>query len=84
MSQTQETPAAASAPQAEAERIYQHLRANADQHLRELAELLASKPDEELFGETEFQARDLVHRIGADAYQAVLQERQKKGRVCGC
>jgi hypothetical protein len=84
MSKTHGNAALTAEQQADAERLYQQMRANADQHLRELAELLASKPDEELFGETEFQARDLLHRIGAEAYQAALQERQKKGRVRGC
>ena len=69
--------------QEQAERILQHLRARADKHLEELALLLASKPDRELFGKTEFEARDIIHRIGADAMQAALEARQKKG-VSGC
>ena len=62
-----------------ADRILQHLRTHADRHLQELAVLLASKPDSELFGKTEFEARDIVHRIGAAAMQAAVEERQKKG-----
>lgn len=62
-----------------ADRILQHLRTHADRHLEELAVLLASKPDSELFGKTEFEARDIVHRIGAAAMQAAVEERQKKG-----
>jgi hypothetical protein len=69
--------------QEHAERILQHLRATADRHLQELAVLLASKPDNELFGQTEFQARDILHRIGAQAIQAAVDERQKRG-VPGC
>jgi hypothetical protein len=45
--------------------------------------LLASKPDSELFGQTEFEARDIILRIGAQAMQAAVNERQKKG-VPGC
>lgn len=69
--------------QAHADRILQHLRTHADQHLQELAVLLASKPDSELFGQTEFEARDIILRIGAQAMQAAVNERQKKG-VPGC
>src|SRR5690242_3213901 len=44
------------AEQAElAERIYQTLRHAADSDLRGLAELLASKPDRQLLGQTEFE-----------------------------
>ena len=65
--------------QAEADRIYQALRRAADQDLRALAELLASKPDAQLFGATEFEVRDAAHRIGAKALQAALDGRKKGG-----
>jgi hypothetical protein len=65
--------------QQQAELILQHLRTTADQHLQELAMLLASKPDNELFGQTEFDARDILHRIGAGAMQAAVDSRSKKG-----
>ena len=62
-----------------AERIYQTLRQAADSDLRGLAELLASKPDRQLLGQTEFEVRDLVHRIGAKAFETALDERKKGG-----
>ena len=66
------------AEQAElAERIYQSLRQAADSDLRNLAELLASKPDRELLGRTEFEVRDTVHKIGAKALETALDERKK-------
>jgi hypothetical protein len=46
--------------QAEAERIYQILRERTDDDLRQLAQLLASKPDHQLLGATEFEVRDRV------------------------
>ena len=61
-----------------AERIYHSLRQATDADLRGLAELLASKPDHQVLGQTEFQIRDLVHQIGAKALQAELEARQKK------
>jgi hypothetical protein len=63
---------------AEAERIYQALRQAADTDLRHLAELLASKDDSQLLGQTEFQVRDAVHALGARAVQEALAGRKKK------
>src|SRR5438309_4209567 len=62
-----------------AERIYQSLRQAADSDLRSLAELLASKPDRQLLGQTEFEVRDRVHKIGAKALETALDERKKGG-----
>jgi hypothetical protein len=42
-----------------------------------LAELLASKPDSQILGQTEFEVRDRVHRIGAKAIEAALNGRKK-------
>jgi hypothetical protein len=59
------------------DRIYQSLRQAADSDLRSLADLLASKPDQQLLGRTEFEVRDHVHKIGAKAFQTALEERKK-------
>ena len=64
---------------AEAERIFQSLRQAVDSDLRSLAELLASQPDRQLLGQTEFEVRDRVHKIGARAIEAALNERKKGG-----
>ena len=64
---------------AEAERIFQSLRQAVDSDLRSLAELLASKPDRQLLGQTEFEVRDRVHKIGARAIETALNERKKGG-----
>ena len=60
-------------------RIYQTLRQAVDEDLRGLADLLASKPDRELLGPTEFEVRDRVHHIGAKALETALDERKKGG-----
>ena len=66
------------AEQAEAaEQLYQAIRVNADAKIRELAVLMASKPDHQLLGATEFQVRDLVHQLGAEAIQAAVNQRKK-------
>jgi len=63
----------------QAERIFQSLRQAVDSDLRSLAELLASKPDRQLLGQTEFEVRDRVHKIGARAIETALNERKKGG-----
>jgi hypothetical protein len=64
---------------ADAERIYQAVRQAAEDETWRIAQLLASKPDAQLLGATEFEVRDLVHEIGAKASQAALDERKKGG-----
>jgi hypothetical protein len=59
------------------DRIYHALRQAAEADLRQLADLLASKPARQLLGQTEFEVRDLVHRIGARALETALDERKK-------
>jgi parvulin-like peptidyl-prolyl isomerase len=44
--------------------------------IADLARLMASKPDAELFGNTEFQVRDLVLRVGAKVYEERLREKK--------
>ncbi len=63
----------------EAQRLEQHLRKAMQQDIRGIARLLASKADRELFGKTEFELRDLVHRMGAKALEITAAERSKKG-----
>jgi hypothetical protein len=62
---------------ADAERIYQAVRQATEDEAWRLAQLLASKPDCQLFGTTEFEVRDIVHEIGAKAVQAALDGRKK-------
>ena len=64
---------------AEADRLHAALTVATASDLRALAELLASKGDADLLGPTEFLVRDLVHRIGAKAIEAALNERKKGG-----
>lgn len=45
-----------------------------------LARLLLSKKDGELFGQTEFEVRELVHQFGARAYEARLAEKKTATR----
>ena len=45
-----------------------------------LARLLLSKKDGELFGQTEFEVRDLVHPFGARAYETTPAEKKMATR----
>jgi hypothetical protein len=62
---------------AEAQRLYQALQGPFLDEARRLAELLASKADAQLLGKTEFEVRDAVHRLGAQALQTALDGRKK-------
>jgi hypothetical protein len=65
--------------QAEAQRLFEILQGSFLDEARRLAQLLASKPDAQLLGKTEFEIRDAVHRLGATALQAALDGRKKGG-----
>jgi hypothetical protein len=66
-------------PARRAQQLFDSLTASAEHDLRAIAELLATKPDDRLFGATEFQLRDLVHRLGAKALQTAADQRKKGG-----
>ena len=58
--------------ESKARELVARLRPQAEEDLLALARLLVSKDDRELFGETEFEVRAIVHRLGAKAYTAHL------------
>ena len=65
--------------EAEAALIEDVMNAKSRSLNRYMARLLASKSNRELFGATEFQIRDAVHRLGAEGIDAALAERKKRG-----
>jgi hypothetical protein len=65
--------------QAESDRIFAALQQACQADLRGLADLLARKADGDLFGATEFQARDQVLPIAAKALETALAGRKKGG-----
>lgn len=67
--------------EAQAQELLARLRPQADEELLALARLLVSKEDRELFGETEFEVRDIVHRLGAKAYTVHLAEKKTATRA---
>jgi hypothetical protein len=67
--------------EAEAQALAGRLRELADEELVEMARLLVSKPEHEVFGDTEFELRDIVLKVGAKALEEHL--RQKKMAIGG-
>src|SRR5262245_57555165 len=68
--------------EAEAQRIFNVLKAKAEADLMAMARLLAGKADGDLFGRAEFEVRDRAHAIGAAALESALAGR-KKGGITG-
>jgi len=65
----------------EAQALAARLRQVVDDDLVEVARLLVGKSDREIFGETEFQLRDILLKAGAKALEEHL--RQKKTATTG-
>lgn len=63
----------------QAEQLTERLMERSREEIKQMARLMVSKDDEHLLGETEFQLRDRVHKIGAHALETALQERKKGG-----
>jgi hypothetical protein len=63
--------------EAKAQDLVARFRPQAEEDLLALARLLVSTEDRELFGETEFEVRDIVHRLGAKAYTAHLAGKKR-------
>ena len=64
---------------AEAKRTFEVMKQATEGDLWRIACLLAGKRDDQLFGRTEFEVRDEVHRIGAKAIQTAVEGRKKRG-----
>jgi hypothetical protein len=60
----------------EAKLLEAKIRLAVDQEISNLARLLVSKSEDDLFGATEFQVRDLVLRVGATAFAEHLREKK--------
>jgi hypothetical protein len=60
-----------------AQQLYEAMQGAFLDEARRLARLLATKDDAHLLGRTEFEVRDSVHRLGAQALQTALNERKK-------
>ena len=67
--------------QLEAKELEAKIRLAIEKEVGALAALLAAKGERDLFGQTEFEVRDLVLRIGAKAYEERLRQKKRLRRV---
>ena len=63
--------------EAESQRIYERLRGAFDEELKTMARFMASQPNHQLFGQTEFELRDRVHELGARALETAADAWKK-------
>jgi hypothetical protein len=66
---------------AEAQRHFEVMKEAVQGDLWRIARLMATKPDGELLGRTEFDVRDAVLRIGAKAVETAVNGRKKGGTL---
>lgn len=67
----------------EEQKLFEALGPAFERERLRVAKMLANKPDEKLFGETEFELRDHMLRLGAQSLEEAAAKRPKKG-VPGC
>jgi hypothetical protein len=65
--------------EAQAQRISAIIGKKAQEEILDMARIMASKPDAQLLGATEFEIRDRAHKIAAHAIETALNERKKGG-----
>lgn len=62
----------------EAQRLADLVAEKTKAEVLQMARLLVSKKDHEIFGKTEFELRDRCHRLGAELVQTALDQRKKR------
>lgn len=63
---------------AEAQRMHDVMMKAIEKDVWQLAKFMATRRDDQLFGETEFTVRDKALRMGAQALQATVDDRKKR------
>lgn len=74
------TPTLTAEKEAQAQELFRVLQGAASEDLLNIARLLVAPPNGSPFGETEFQLRELVLRLGAKALQQSLAEKKTATR----
>ena len=64
---------------AEVQRVHDVMLKAMDQEIWRLARCMVTKRDDQLFGQTEFEVRERVLRMGAQALEATVNDRKKRG-----
>jgi hypothetical protein len=65
--------------EAEAQRLAEIIAQKAKEEALVMARLLVAKQDHEILGIGEFEIRDRVHKLGAHAVEAAINQRKKRG-----
>jgi len=65
--------------EAEAQRVAAVIKQKMEEEVLNMARIMASKPNAQLLGATEFQIRDRAHKIAACAIETAVNERKKGG-----
>ena len=65
--------------EAEAQRLATLIGKRAQEEALHMARIMASKPNDQLLGATEFEIRDRGHALVAHAIETALNERKKGG-----
>jgi F420-0:gamma-glutamyl ligase len=73
---TMSNPTLTAEQEQQAQALAARLREVVDADLVQLARLLVSKAEHEIFGQTEFEVRDIVHHLGATALQTHLGQKK--------
>ena len=63
----------------EVQRVHDVMLKAMDREIWRMAELMVTRRDGHLFGETEFALREKVLRMGAQALEATVDDRKKRG-----
>ena len=72
-------PATADDREARVQDLLARLRPAAEEQLRRMAERLVDLPDDQAFGQVEYDLRDLAHELAATSHQAGLEASKKRG-----
>ncbi len=59
--------------------LMEDLRPQGEQVLRQMAERLVDLPEDQAFGQVEYDLRELAHDLAASSHQAGLQAGKKRG-----
>jgi hypothetical protein len=70
------SPALSPEQEAEAQELATRIQQAVDAEVLRMARLVVSKAPRELFGQTEFDLRDIVLRLGATVYELYLAEKK--------
>jgi hypothetical protein len=65
--------------EARVQELVNRLRPAADQVLRRMAERLVDLPEDQAFGQVEYDLRDLAHELASTSHQAGLEAGKKRG-----